>query len=368
MKEILPELGYYTLPGHVFDPGQVDEDVRGGDALGFGSVWISERHNTKNGSVLAGYAAARTDRMGIAAGLMNQVTLRNPLVVAGSVATMAKLTGDRYALGIGRGVDGLADASGTPRINFKVLEEYISVLRRLWNGERVDHDGVIGRFTGLSLSAELNRRPPIIMAAMGDKTCLWAGRHCDGVLLNSLWSAEAVRKSVALVRQGAEEAGRDPKSVRVWTIVLTACDTPEEVYLKEIIRRMNTYIIVPQMFEQICRANGWDLANTVRVREMLAQIDGERYEGTVGDENTTRDLDVIRRMEALYPRQWIDEGCAVGSRDACAQRIRDRFDAGADGVLIHASVPRYLGSLIEAWPRFRPAGAARLPVNPGYAA
>ena len=52
-----PELGYYTLPGHVAHPGQVVEEVRAGAALGLGSVWISERLNTKSVEVLSGVAA-----------------------------------------------------------------------------------------------------------------------------------------------------------------------------------------------------------------------------------------------------------------------------------------------------------------------
>ena len=51
-----PELGYYALPGHVFDPREIADEVRTGESLGLGSVWISERHNTKNVEVLSGAA------------------------------------------------------------------------------------------------------------------------------------------------------------------------------------------------------------------------------------------------------------------------------------------------------------------------
>jgi alkanesulfonate monooxygenase SsuD/methylene tetrahydromethanopterin reductase-like flavin-dependent oxidoreductase (luciferase family) len=73
MNPQFPELGYYTLPGHVFEPKQMIEEVRVGDELGLGSVWISERHNTKNVEVLSGLAAALTPRMGIASGLMTNM-------------------------------------------------------------------------------------------------------------------------------------------------------------------------------------------------------------------------------------------------------------------------------------------------------
>ena len=43
-------------------------------------------------------------------------------------------------------------------------------------------------------------------------------------LFNSLWSPRAVERSAQLVRRGAEEAGRDPDEVTIWTILVTACE------------------------------------------------------------------------------------------------------------------------------------------------
>ena len=38
-----PELGIYTLPGHTENPAELLDEVRAAEALGLGSVWISER-------------------------------------------------------------------------------------------------------------------------------------------------------------------------------------------------------------------------------------------------------------------------------------------------------------------------------------
>ena len=360
-----PELGFYALPGHVSDPQQIYDEVRAGDELGFGSVWISERLNTKNVEVLSGVAAALSPRMGIASGLIVNLPLRNPLVVAGYASTMMKITNNRFALGVGRGVDVIADMTGTARLNFKLLEDYIGILRQLWRGETVNYSGPAGNLKNLSLGMKLDPLPPVIMAAMGDKTCYWAGRFCDGVVFNSLWTREAVAHSTRLIRKGAEDAGRDPDSVKVWTILVTACEVSEETMLKDIVRRMNTYLLFPPMFDAICAANGWDKKVAAQIREALAKIDGERKKGTVGDENTTRNLDDIRRLFELYPREWIYGGNAVGSADVCAQATRDRFDAGADGVLLHGSTPQNLAPLLKVWPKYRPAGLDGRSVNPG---
>jgi 5,10-methylenetetrahydromethanopterin reductase len=360
-----PECGFYTLPGHIFDPTQAIEEITTGERLGLGSVWISERFGGKNGDVISGAAAMLTSRMGIASGLLQNLPLRHPIVVAGYAATMSKLTQNRFALGIGRGTDQFADVTGTPRLTFSVLEDYIGILRRLWRGEAVDYEGRLGTIRGLRLGAGLEESPPIIMAAMGEKTCRWAGGLCDGVLLNALWTPEAVARSTRQIREGAELAGRDPRSVRVWTIQVTACEVPEELMLSYVVRRMNTYLLFPPMFDSICEANGWDKREAVRLRSSLAELDRGRRAGTMGDEATTRELDDLRRMRDIYPREWIHVGNAVGSASQCAQATRARLDAGADGVLFHGSHPRDLAPLLEVWPRYRPGGLGSRSVNPG---
>jgi probable F420-dependent oxidoreductase len=359
-----PEFGFYALPGHALNPGEAVEEITTGERLGLGSVWLSERLNTKNVEVMSGLAAGLTSEIGIASGLLANLPLRHPMVTAGYASTMSLLTGGRFALGIGRGVDPIADATGTPRLTFAHLTDYLDVLRRLWRGESVTHEGPSGRFTKLTLGAGLEQPPPVIMAAQGDRTCRWAGAHCDGVVFNSLWSTEAVRHSTAQVRRGAEEAGRDPAEVRVWAILVTACEVPEDVYLKTIIRRMNTYLYVPGFFETLCEVNGWDAGQLPGLRGALAEIDPATQKGMLGDEATSRVIDEIRRIGELYPRTWITEGNGVGSAAEVAAAVRARFDAGADGVLFHGTHPAHLKPLLDIWPDHRPPGTGGA-ANPG---
>jgi 5,10-methylenetetrahydromethanopterin reductase len=312
MNVRFPEFGCYTLPGHISQPRDAFDEIRDAERLGFGSIWISERFSAKNADVLSGVASVLAPSMGTAAGLIQNMPLRNPIVTAGYAATMAKLTDDRFALGVGRGTDSFAVAAGIPKLNFKFMQDYITILRRLWTGESVNYEGPVGRFTGLKLGVDLPVIPPVIMAAMGEKTLRWAGTFCDAVLFNSLWTVEAVGRSAALVRQGAEEAARDPASVRIWTILVSALDVPEESMLRYVVRRMNTYVLFPSMFDAICDANGWDKKQAARLRAALAETDKRRGTGTMGDETTTRDLDDLRRMRDLYPRSWLEDGNATG--------------------------------------------------------
>ena len=361
-----PEFGFYALPGHTDDPTEAVEEITTGERLGLGSVWLSERLNTKNVEVLSGLAAGLTERMGIASGLISNLPLRHPLVTAAYASTMAKLTGDRFTLGIGRGVDALADATGTPRLTLDLLEDYVTVMRRLWRGEAFSHDGPAGSFPKLALGVDLEKIPPVVIGAMGDRTLRWAGRVCDGVLFNSLWSPRAVERAAALVRRGAEEAGRDPAEVAIWTILVTACEVPEEVWLNSVIRRMNTYLLAPGMFEVLCRVNEWDAALLPAMRERLAAIDAGRAGGTaLGDEATTREEAELRQLAEMYPLEWITEGNAVGSAEVCIGAVEERFDAGADGILFHGTHPQHLESLLRAWDGRRGERSLRTAFNPG---
>ena len=360
-----PELGYYALPGHTLSPAAIFAEIKGGDQSGLGSVWLSERFNTKDIGVLSGVAAALSPNMGIASGLIGNLPLRNPLALASYASTMASITDNRFAMGIGRGVDKLADMSGTPRLKFKLLEDYLDILRRLWRGEVVNYNGPAGHLTNVGLGMELPSVPPVIMAAMGDKTCAWAGRHADGVLFNSLWSAEAVGHSTNIIRRSAKEAGRDPNSVKVWTIQVTACETSEEDELEYVVRRMNTYLLFPPMFATICESNGWDPKIADRLREKLAAIDSNNKAGGIGDEGTSRNIDALRQMRDLYPEEWLMQGNAIGSASQCARATAERFQAGADGVLLHGSPPQKLAPLLSAWPEYRSSEFDQRSVNPG---
>src|SRR6202034_689052 len=118
------------------------------------------------------------------------------------------------------------------------------------------------------------------------------------------------------------------------------------------------YMYFPWFIDALCRVNGWDPAKAAEVASRLKAIDAGAQAsagGTLGDEHTSRDLDALREMYAAYPEEWIHQGNAVGDREHCARQVRARFDAGADGVLLHGSSPADLAALLEAWPAHRPA-------------
>jgi alkanesulfonate monooxygenase SsuD/methylene tetrahydromethanopterin reductase-like flavin-dependent oxidoreductase (luciferase family) len=120
---------------------------------------------------------------------------------------------------------------------------------------------------------------------------------------------------------------------------------------------MTTYLQIPGYGELIVDANGWDrgVLDELRAHPVL--------EGRFADA-TEFTADELRRLRDVYPPDWIRTGNAIGSAAECARRLVDQLDAGAAGIIIHASAPKEMAALLEAYAAIRPAAklAGRSPV------
>lgn len=346
MTIAFPELGFYTLPGHTKTPADMLTEVRDAEALGLGSGWISERFDVKEAATLSGAAGAVTKELFIGVGATNHNT-RMPLVTATIATTMHRLTGGRFALGLGRGFDFRFGMWGIPKITFAQMEDAIGILRKLWKGQRViGHDGPSGKFPYLHMADWLDEDIPIVLCGFGPKTLEFAGRHADAVLLTTFLSDETVERCVAHVRKGAEEAGKDPEAVKVWTVLATACDMPEETRLRYIVARMATYLQAPGYGDLLVSVNKWDPAvlQAFRKHPLIANL--------MGGADSTLTTDQLAELVPAIPEEWLP--AAVGSPEQCAERFLDQFKAGADGIVLHASTPKELAPALAAYRKVRP--------------
>jgi probable F420-dependent oxidoreductase len=321
-------------------------------------VFLSERFNLKDAGVLAGAAAAATTRLGIATAATNHNT-RHPLVTATMAATLHRLSGGRYALGLGRGFDLLFDVMGLPRVTGAQLEDAIGIYRRLWHGEAFGHDGPAGRYPYLSQDRSFDEDVPVLMMAIGPKSLELAGRVADGVVLHTFFTDETVARAVRTIRESAERAGKDPARVRIWSVLATVEDSiTEEQRLRKLVGRLATYL--QGYGEVLVRANGWDVADLERFRaDELVQ----GYPGAFDAIGTVEELTHLR--DDVLPPEWL-AASATGSAADCARRIQDQLDAGADSVVLHGATPTELAPVLAAWRDVRPDGLDRLPDNPGW--
>ena len=358
-EQDLPEIGCYGLAGHSSSPRDLLAEVRLAERLGIGSVFLSERFNVKDAAVMAGAAGAVSETIGIATAATNHNT-RHPLVTATFATTMHRLTGGRYAFGLGRGFDLLFDVMGIPRVTGAQLEDAVGIYRSLWHGQAVmGHDGPAGTYPYLSQDSSFDEDIPVLMMAIGGKTLELAGRVADGVVLHTFLSDETLARSVATIRRSAEEAGRDPSSVRVWAVLGTVEESvPEELRLRKLVGRLATYL--QGYGEVLVRANGWDLAALERFRTDDLVVG---YPGAFDAIGTVEELTHLR--DDVLPPEWL-AASATGTAAQCAARIQDQLDAGADSVILHGATPTELAPVLDAWREIRPAEQlVGLPTNPG---
>ncbi|MUH50300.1 MAG: TIGR03857 family LLM class F420-dependent oxidoreductase [Actinobacteria bacterium] len=344
----LNELAFYGLAGAPKSPRDLLQECRDGEAMGFGSVFLSERFNVKEIVTISGAAAAVTDTLGIATGATNHNT-RHPIVTASYATTMHRMTNGRFALGLGRGIDRLMDAFGMPRITTAQMEDFAGLMRRLWKGEVVfGHDGPCGKYPLLALDPEFDEDIPLMLTAFGPQSLALGGRAFDGVILHTFFTDETLQRCVRTVKQAAEQAGRDPAAVRVWSCFATIGDwIPDDVRLKKTVGRLATYL--QGYGDLMVSTNNWDPAVLARFR---ADPFVAGFRGALDSKATTAELE---HVATLIPAEWLAPA-ATGTAEQCAAAVLGQLDLGADGVILHGAAPTELAPTLEAYRRIRPAG------------
>jgi probable F420-dependent oxidoreductase len=336
-----PELGFYGLAGAPKSPADLIDECRDGEALGLGTVFLSERFNIKEIATISGVAGAVTTDMRIATGVTNHNT-RHPIVTASYATTMHRLTGGRFVLGLGRGMDRMFDAFGLPRITTAQMEDFAGLMRRLWHGEVVmGHDGPAGKWPVLALDPEFREDIPLLLSAFGPHSLELAGRCFDEVLLHTFFTDETLQRCVTTVKQAAERAGRDPDKVKVWSCYATIGDwLPHEVRLKKTVGRLATYL---QAYgDLMVRTNNWDPAVLAAFR---ADSFVASFRGALDGKATTEQLE---HVATLIPEEWLAPA-GYGTPEQCAAAVARQMELGADGVILHGAAPRELAPIVEAY-------------------
>jgi probable F420-dependent oxidoreductase len=167
---------------------------------------------------------------------------RHPAVLAKEAATVDRLSGGRLEFGIGAGwMAADYEAAGLhldpPAVRVQRLEEAIVVIKALWSGAAVHHDGTHYRIAGLEgrPTPAQSPHPPIVVGGGGRRVLGVAGRHADVVHLNpdlragvidartgATATEAATRRKLAWVRDAAGDRFDDLEiAVRVHLAIVT---------------------------------------------------------------------------------------------------------------------------------------------------
>ncbi len=344
-NDVLGELGFYTLAGQPGTARELIDEVVAGEAMGIGRVFISERYNKKEAATLSGAVGAVSERIAISTAATNHNT-RHPMVTAGFARTMQSLTGGRFTLGLGRGIKPMQDAYGIGHITTAQMEDFAGIMRRLFRGEVImGHDGPAGSWPVLHLDAGLDEYLPMGLVAFGDHTLELAGRCFDEVVLHTFFTDETTAHCVQTVKKAAEQAGRDPETVKVWSCFATVTDRiPEDKRLMKLVGRLGTYL--QGYGDLLVRTNGWDPAVLERflADPVVSSVRGLDVVGTT---------EQLEHVATLIPDEWLAPS-ATGTPAQCVAAIRGQFELGCDGVIMHGATPDELEPVVAEYRATRP--------------
>src|SRR6478735_3685970 len=114
------------------------------------------------------------------------------------------LDGERFTLGLGRGIAPMMKAIGLKPATTAELEDFAGLMRRLWHGETiVGHDGPAGSWPFLRLDATFDEDIPLGITAFGENTLRLAGRAFDQVVLHTFFEDETLARCVRTVKDEA---------------------------------------------------------------------------------------------------------------------------------------------------------------------
>ena len=202
------------------------------EEAGFDMLVVSEHfHPWVDDAGAAGFAFATigamahaTESVDIVTGVTTPLFRYHPALVAQAAATLDRLSGGRFHLGVGTG-ENLNE--GPLRLEFPRyadraarIMEAIEIMRRLLDGEKLSFDGTYYQTDRARLYSPPLGHVPIWLAAGGPRSAAIAARSTHGVI-TSVRSPEGTRQRVLEpARKAAAAAGRPAPRVLAtrWSI------------------------------------------------------------------------------------------------------------------------------------------------------
>lgn len=279
--------------------------AKNADRLGYDELWIGEMA-TYDAFALATSVGLKTTRIPLVIGAM-AVTVRDPMMLAMGVASVADLTGRATHLALGTSSAHVVEAwHGRSRKRAtEALIESTRAVRGLLQGEKV-------RFSGEVLSTNdyhLRLPPPptsISMAAFGPRALMAAAEYADRLVIN-LVDVPTARLLVDEFSEYCSEVGRERPPVAMW---VCAAPLTSEAAMLQLRAGLVGYLMAPGYAEMFARAGFADLVDFARgrphPRELLERI----------------------------PAELIDGVSLIGSKSHVRQRISDYRTAGVDEIVV----------------------------------
>ena len=324
-----------TFPVGVVTPAQEELEARDfvelgrlAESEGFHAFTVGEIAGFDAFAVLAATAATTTRiRLGTA---VIPIYTRAPTLAAMGYASLASIAPGRVIAGFGTGSHRIVeDWQGFElRQPLQTMREYVSIVRAALAGERVDRPEGLLRVRDFRLQHPAFPPVPILIGAFNPSMLRLAGEIADGVVF-ALWPPDQLPPLIALVREGAERAGRDPDSIEIVGTVHAYSGSRVDEAVERLRRLVLEYSVRPThrpafeaSFPEIDRAT--ELWNRGERREALALVPDEavHYGFAIGKPEVVLErLESARRAGVTLPMVQ-PHALERGKADAVFETVR----------------------------------------------
>lgn len=218
----MTRFGYFASLEEFSPAACLDQAVLA-EETGFDSIWVNDHFHpwfdhlhdgssANGGNCWSWLPAAfeRTDHIEIGTGVTAILNRYHPANVAHRLATLMEMYPDRVFLGVGTGEALNESPLGNLWPDYgeraRRTAEAIRLVRRLFEGEFVDHDGEFWALDGANLYTGPDEAPPIHIAGSGPTSARMAGDIGDG-FVTVYEDPETVREELfPAMRRGVEKS------------------------------------------------------------------------------------------------------------------------------------------------------------------
>jgi 5,10-methylenetetrahydromethanopterin reductase len=330
----MARVGFGTGYDPKADPRQMARWMRMAEEAGFEIGFFSETIELMRDSVTTLSACGlATERLTL--GCTQITRLRSPLVMAQTIASLDELTGGRLMIAPGACTSTHAKRHGLPPADpGQALIEYVESIRLILTGERVSYHGEVVNFDDVQLGwTPIRTSVPIFIPATSRKGLRIAGRIGDGVLLNAICSPEYSANALRIVRQAAEEAGRDWSSFAVAQLINCSVEDDHKTALDAI------------RWEVASKLDPIQLPFIIKPKKLV----GEPY---MHEEDIPIFEEAWRRggkeaLVAAVPDSYVEGMTASGTPEEVEKRVQQFRDVGVQLPILRPAAPHQAERLIQ---------------------
>ncbi|MGN0063970.1 MAG: TIGR03557 family F420-dependent LLM class oxidoreductase [Nocardioides sp.] len=187
----------YFLSTEEYGPHELVEQAVLAEEAGFEALWISDHFHPWNDeqgqspfvwSVIG--ALARATSLEVTTAVTCPTVRIHPAVVAQAAATSAVMLEGRFRLGVGSGEALNEHVTGqvwpSVEVRLEMLEEAVAVIRRLWEGDVVNHRGRHYTVDTARIYTLPERPPQVLVSGFGPQATDLASRIGDGYVTTSV--------------------------------------------------------------------------------------------------------------------------------------------------------------------------------------